>query len=468
MSQGMTVVDLLSTLHRKNVQLRAEGEQLGVDAPEGVLTPELRDGLATHKQALLSLLRKRPESLETAAARAPDAERGHQEGEPMTAADILENARRLVPVMRERSDDIEDARRLPADVVRMLLDAGVFRMNMPRIWGGPEMTPMQQNEVIEEISRGNGSVGWCTMIGCDSGIMSGYLDDAVAREMYPRLDMVQAGWYQPVGRMRKTRGGYLVSGKWRFASGCTHCDWLSAGCVIEDEKGRTTPSPMGFPEWRVVMAPPEDYELIDTWHTTGLRGSGSLDYKCKDLFVPEERTFSFFDPPQREGALYSAPDTYLRKMPAIPLGIARDAIDTVVSAMSEKLEVPTMRPYREMPRVQTAIAEAESLYGSARAYLYRSLEAQWERLERGEPLTVRERADVWMSRLNAFQSSRRAVELMFDTMGGGAIYARKSPLDRHLRDIVTICQHIVGQRKSFEPVGALLLHPEGETQMPFL
>lgn len=479
----MSVVELLSELNSKHIRLRTDGQQLSVEAPPGALTEELRARLEPHRSSLIALLRQQPESFGSVKKQESDPAYGggngeaalpdadgvrRQQGRPLTAEEILANARALVPTLRERSADIEAARRLPKEVVQLLRDAGVFRMNMPKIWGGPEMTPMQQNEVIAELTRGNGSVGWCVMIGADSGIMSAYLDDDVAREMYPRLDMVQAGWYQPVGRMQKTRGGYIVNGKWAFASGCTHCDWLSAGCLLLDENGQTTPSSFGFPEWKVVMAKPEEYELIDTWHTTGLQGSGSLDYVAKDLFIPEERTFSFFDKPKREGILYSAPDTYLRKMPGIPLGIARDAIDTVTKMMSEKLEVPTMRPYCEMPRVQSAIAQAEGLYGGARAYLFDSLETQWERLEQREPLTKKERADMWLARINMFQSARQIVELLFDTVGGSAIYSKKSSLDRHLRDVITISQHIVGQKKSWETVGAMLLHPRGETQVPFL
>jgi alkylation response protein AidB-like acyl-CoA dehydrogenase len=387
-----------------------------------------------------------------------------QTGKPLTFDEIHGNARLLAEEVRGRSGEIEAARRLPADVVQRMRDAGLFRLNMPRLWGGPEMTSMQQNEVIEELSRANASVGWCAMIGSDSGIVSAYLDDDVAREMYPRLDMVQAGWYFPVGKAYRVKGGYRLTGKWRFASGCTHCDWLSAGCVVLTGGAAAS----GPPDWKILIARPADFELIDTWHTTGLQGSGSLDYRCEDLFVPEECAFSFFDPPRRRGALYARPDTYLRKMPGIPLGIARDAIDTTKALVADKLEFPSRRPYREMVRVQSAIAEAESLHGAARSYLFTSLERQWEKLAAGAELDKDIRAHVWLSRTHAFQSARRVVQLMYDTLGGGAIYSQETPLDRHLRDVNTICQHLVGQTKGWEAVGALLLDTPSATPYPFL
>lgn len=386
---------------------------------------------------------------------------------PLNADEIFHNAHEISPWMRQRSEAIEAARKLPADVVQRLREAGVFRMNMPRQWGGPEMTPMQQIEVIEVLSRAQAAVGWCTMIGCDSGIYSAYLDEPVAREMYPRLDMIQAGWVYPIGRADLVEGGYRVSGTWMFGSGCTHCDWLGAGCVVY-ENGRPALDDQGMPQWRVMLARPQEYEILDTWHTTGARGTGSYDYRCEQLFVPAERSFSFHEPAKRPGTLWCKPDTFLRKMSGIPLGIARDAIDTVAGAVAEKVEWPAGIRYRDLPRVQTAIAEAEGRYGAARSYVFSSLQNQWNVLDAGRQLSKQDRAAVWLARTNAFQVSRNVVQLMYDTLGGSAIYSQKSPLDRHLRDIQTFCQHICGQSKGLEGVGALLLDSDAVPRHPLL
>ena len=115
--------------------------------------------------------------------------------------------------------------------------------------------------------------------------------------------------------------------------------------------------------------------------------------------------------------------------------------------------------------MQLAIAEAQARLGAARSYVFSSLEAQWRKLESGEPLTTHERADVWLSRTNAFQEARRVVTLLYDTLGANAIYADRGPFDRHLRDIQTACQHIVGQTKAWEGVGQMLLGGEVTTPM---
>jgi len=383
----------------------------------------------------------------------------------LTAADILENAKAVATAIRPRSDEIEQARRLPPDVVQMLREAGVFRMNMPRSWGGPEMTPTEQNVVIEELSKADASVGWCAMIGSDSGLYSAFLDQGVAREMFPRLDMIMAGLVYPTGRAERVAGGYRVTGRWTFGSGCTHCDWLAGGCLVYDN-GRPVSVDGNLPEWRIVIAPPSSYTIHDTWVTTGLRGSGSHDYEARNLFVPAERTFTFRDESRRPGPLYRRPDTFLRKMPGIPLGVARAAIDYVTSAARKMFDMPSMVPYTEVPRIQAAVAEAEAMLGAARAYVFESFATQWAKLEAGGEPNAQERSSVMLARMNAFQASRDVVSLMYDTVGGTAVYAEKTPLDRHLRDVSTMCQHTMGQRKVREWVGQLLL--TGTSDAPFL
>ena len=156
----------------------------------------------------------------------------------LTGADIKANVRRVAAEIRDRNlaPEFDRDRKLPKDIVEQLRAAGVFRMNMPRIWGGPEMTSMEQVEVVEELSRADGSVGWCSFIWCDSGLYSGYLDDSVARALYPKLDMAQSGWVYPAVPAIRVDGGYRVSGRWIFGSGSNHCDMLAAG-VIEMKDG---------------------------------------------------------------------------------------------------------------------------------------------------------------------------------------------------------------------------------------
>jgi alkylation response protein AidB-like acyl-CoA dehydrogenase len=419
---------------------------------------------------------------------------------------ILDAARDLVPAVRARGDEIAAARRLPADLVAMLRHAGVFRMPMPRAWGGPEMTPRAQTEVVEHLSAADPSVGWCVMIGSDSGFYGAFLDDAVARGLYPDLDAITAGLLQPGGQAHRVGGGYRVSGRWGFGSGCTHADVLVGGCLVF-ENGAPRMTERGLPEWRVMMAPAREWQVLDTWHTTGLAGSGSNDYTAQDLFVPAERTFSLFEKPAREWQVldtwhttglagsgsndYTAQDLFVpaertfslfekparteplyafngmffANMHGVPLGLARRAIDCVRELAEQKTIVPDMVRMRDVPRVRAALARAEMQLGAARAYTYDTLDRVWERLSAGDGLGRDERVALALSRIHCFRTARGITQDMADTAGTAAIYAT-SPLDRLLRDAITICQHVVAQDRMLELVGGLVVGDE--SRLPFV
>jgi len=379
---------------------------------------------------------------------------------PETADIIKNNVRQLAEEIRDRdlSTEFDALRKLPEDIVEQLRAAGVFRMNMPKIWGGPELNPMDQVEVIETLCWGDASVGWCSFIWTDSGIYSGFLDDDVARDLYPDLDMAQSGWVYPAGLGERVDGGYSLSGRFMFGSGSNHCDRLAAGFVVA-ENGVPVMGPDGRPEWRVAIGKPEQFNILDTWYTMGLKGTGSTDYEAHEVFIPHEHTFAFSDKAPREGSIWKKPSHFLRKMSGVPLGVARDAIDRAIEILETKTDRMTGQPYRDSEIRQQIIAKAEGKLGAARAYVFESLRTEWEKLEADEPLTDRERAAVMISRQQAFQMGREVAQMMFDLVGADAIYARNR-FERLLRDMNTACQHVVAQDKTLQNPGGLLLGSE--------
>jgi alkylation response protein AidB-like acyl-CoA dehydrogenase len=382
----------------------------------------------------------------------------------MDARAILDSARALVPRIRAQSDEIARQRRLPAALVTELRRAGVFRMPMPRACGGPEMTPREQTEVVEILSAADPSVGWCVMIGSDGGFYGAFLDEAVARKLYADLDAVTAGLLQPAGRAVRVDGGYRVSGRWGFGSGCTHADVLVAGCVVFAGDAPVTAA-RGLPEWRVMMAPASEWQILDTWYTTGLAGSGSNDYTATDLFVPAEHTFSLLEPARRREPLYAFNGMFFANMHGVALGLARRAIDAVRELAETKIVLPEMVKLRDVPRVRAALARAEMQLGAARAYTYETLDAIWEQLVGGAPLTREQRVAIALSRVHAFRVAREVAQAMVDTAGTSAIYA-SSPLDRLLRDAITMSQHVVVQERLIEMIGGMLVGQD--SPMPFL
>ena len=369
------------------------------------------------------------------------------------SAEILENTRKLAPKVAARADEIAKLRRLPLDLVAELKAAGVFRMPMPAAWGGPEMSPRAQNEVVEILSAADASVGWCVMIGSDAGFYAAFLEQGAARALYPDLDMVTAGLLQPAGRAVRVPGGYRVSGRWGFGSGCTHADVIVGGCLIFDGD-QPVLTEGGLPQFRVMLAPASSFQVLDTWYTTGLAGSGSNDYTTQDLFVPAEHSFSLLEAPRRREPLYQFGGMFFSNMHGVALGIARRAIDVVQRLAAEKTLVPELVLMKNVPRVRMALARAEGMLGAARAYTYETMDRIWEALRGEGRLSHELRLHLSLSRVNAFQMARDVAQLMMDTAGSSSIYA-SSPLDRLLRDAITVRTHLAVQERLMEPVAAL-------------
>src|SRR5260370_2132343 len=187
-------------------------------------------------------------------------------------APVLHAAIGLVEQIRAARGEIERGRRIPPGIAAAMKDAGVFGMAMPRAWGGSELDPLTQFRVIEARAMADGSVGWCAMIGSDGGYLTAFLDQDVARALYPALLVPTGAAATTTGQAVRVPGGYRVSGRFPFVSGCHHCEWLWLGCtVLENGVGRVDGN--GVPETRQWFLPLSQCEILDTSHTTGLRGT---------------------------------------------------------------------------------------------------------------------------------------------------------------------------------------------------
>jgi alkylation response protein AidB-like acyl-CoA dehydrogenase len=369
----------------------------------------------------------------------------------------------LAARLGERGDDIAAARRLPDDVVAALRDAGAFRIAVPRALGGPELTPREQTEVIETLSQHEPSVGWCVMIGSDAPYYGAFLAPDAAAELWPSVDAVTAGQIPPNGQARRVDGGYSITGRWAFGSGCTHADVIVGGCLLTD--GAAPVLVDGRPDFLVACAPASSWTVLDTWDTTGLAGSGSNDYTADDLFVPDRHVFRFDDPVQRPEPLYGWPGMFFVNMAGVPLGLARRAIDEVTAIASAKLLVPEMVLLQDTSRARLAIARAEADLGAARAYVYESLDRFWDALVDGAEPSIDFRVAVALSRANAFRMARDVAGSMSDLIGASSIY-RTHPLERLLRDAITMSRHIAAQERMYEMIGELRF--TGRSTMPLL
>lgn len=373
---------------------------------------------------------------------------------PMTSDEILANARALAPEIQRRAGETAKLRRVPPDLAEKLRAAGVFRIMFPRAWGGPEMPLTQQVELFETLAYADPSVAWVVKIGSDSGYFCAFLEHGAARELYPSLDYSTAGQAPPNGRAVSVPGGYRVTGRWGFASGCTHANVMVAGCLVQESEG-AAPSDMKF-----ILAPASSFEIEDTWYSNGLAGSGSHHYSARDLFVPERHTFTMAGPATIDGPLYAdaGSATVFIPMAGTPLGLMRRAIDVTIELAREKVIglPPPPTPMRNLPRVKFALARAQMLYAAARSAVYESVNRYWQELLREGHGSLQTRRDMGLARIHAHRTAREVAQLMFDTVGAPAVY-ENLPLGSLLRDAIVMNEHLGFNDGVVERLGGMLL-----------
>lgn len=386
--------------------------------------------------------------------------------QPMTVAPdsetVLAAARALGPAIEAAADEIEAGRCLPAPLLQSMRDAGIFRIAFPRDWGGPEMDILDQARLIEILAYHDASAAWVAMICSDSGHYAARLDERVARELYPSMDLLTSGLLYPVGQARRIEGGFRVSGRWQFGSGCLHADRIVGGClVVEDD----TPviGPDGFPEITVVWLPRDEVVIEDTWYTTGLAGSGSNDYSATDVFVPDGHHFNPFRTGERSEPLYRYHGFFFANLPGVALGCAQRMLDDVVALARTKVSVPAMTPLKDEYRVQLVVAESTAKIAAARLYQDDVLTRLWDRVHGDDPPTRAERAALGIMMVHVVQAAREVAEAITEVVGSEAIY-RRSTFERRRRDLATVAAHVVSQRKSMARLAGLLF----DDDPPFL
>jgi alkylation response protein AidB-like acyl-CoA dehydrogenase len=360
--------------------------------------------------------------------------------------ELLQAVRALEPLIRATADEAEVARCCPARVSEAMAHAGVFRMLVPSVAGGDELDPLMLLDVVEEVSRFDGSAGWTAMIGSGAGFICGYLvTDVVCAIMSDPLACLGGNLGAPTARAEPVAGGYRVSGQWPFVSGCQHSTWLGGLAVL----------PSGDP--RIVVFPRAEYEIVDTWDVTGLRATGSHDVRVTDIFVPSERSFWWADGPVHPGPLYQVRFMLITHA-AHALGVARAAIDAVLTLAETKVPTRTTALLKDRPLVQAQLAQAEALVQSARDFMYRTTADAWSAVCAGRQVSGRERAVLRLAMTQAVQASAQAVDLMWSAAGGTPIYTR-SPLERCFRDIHVATQHAAVSTLSWETIGKGLFDP---------
>jgi alkylation response protein AidB-like acyl-CoA dehydrogenase len=373
------------------------------------------------------------------------------DGDAAVGGDPVERARGLARLIGVHSDAAESARRLSQPVVEALTSAGLMRLCVPAAYGGPEVDPMTLVAVIEELSRADGAAGWCAMIASTTSSMAAFLPVETAAEVYGPADTVTGGVFAPNGRgtaaVRDGVDGFEVSGRWSWGSGTQHCRWVLGGTRCDDGT------------FRLCWAPVEQVEFHDTWHSSGMRGSGSLDYSMHEVFVPARRTI-------RPGVTRATIDTPLAHYPnfallaaavsAVGLGVARRALDELIGLASAKRPQFSSRKLAESAFTQVELSRAEAKLCAARAYLVSELDRTWRRVVASDPVRLEDRAGIRSAAVHAATTGAEVSDIAYTLAGGTAVYDT-SVLGRCSRDAHVVTQHVQTAPKMHETIGRVHL-----------
>ena len=368
--------------------------------------------------------------------------------------ELLEAVSALADDVRRQAEQIEVARHLPERLIAQIRKAGIFRMLLPAQYGGLEIDFPTTVDVLRTIAKADGSTGWSLMIGCETPQLLALLPRDLFTALYADgPDVVIGGAFAPKGSATRENGGYRVSGQWGFASGCEHADWLFGNAVVADPD-----APDAAPELRCMMLPRCDWRILDTWHTVGMRGTGSHDIVLEDAYVEDAFTFDLFGgKPQVPGALFAAPLLqFSLHIGAVALGIAEGALDDLVTlAGTGKTRLYGRNRLADGQLFQYRLGHADADARAARASLDTQAAGYWRAaLDRDVPEALR--IDVLQTVAWVVETSTRIVDVCHTAAGGTSVYV-SSPLQRRLRDIHTLTQHASVQESVFADAGAARL-----------
>lgn len=371
----------------------------------------------------------------------------------VAAVPVLSRAREIADLARGMADQIDAARRLPTELVDALRDSGLLRAGAPAEVDALELPAGTALRCAEEVARGDASAGWCVSIAITASLLVAYLPPVSRDELFGGGRGVAAGVWAPQGKARRVPGGVVVSGRWAFCSGITHADVLFAGCVLEDRPA-------------VVAFPTEQLQIQDTWHTLGLRGTGSHDTVADEVFVPDNRVLSIFDGPVIDRPLYRFPPFgfFAACITAAAMGNARAAIENFVELARTKKGVAASRTLAERSTIQAAVAAAESALEAARAGYYQAIDVAWQASQDDPPVPLEARTRLRLAATHGVRVSADVVRTMYDLAGGSAIYDG-APLQRRFRDAFTATAHFQVNEASRELPGRILLGQATEAAM---
>lgn len=366
----------------------------------------------------------------------------------------LEAARALAPLIRASADETDANRELPRPLFEAIADAGMFHLAVPREIGGAEVDYPVFVQVMEELGKADASTGWAVCQGATFGTFAARMREDVARTIWidtPRS--VVANTPGPSAKAIVVPGGYRVTGKQPFSTGCRHASWIAAHALIV-ENGEVRQKD-GKPEARYLLMPVAQAQLLDTWRTRGMRGTGTHHFSVEDVFVPEERTVFPRDSPQlRGGVRYRIPPSlaFAGGDAAVALGLSQSCLEAFYELAGAKTPRYVQGLLREQPLVQFTVGQAEAALRSGRAFLMETVDDLWNELKAAGAPSMERRASMRLATTHAIRLAAQIVESIYSASGATAAF-EGNLIQRHFQDIHVITQHLQGRLSHYETVG---------------
>ena len=378
----------------------------------------------------------------------------------MTANDtqsLFEAVRKLLPMIRSSAERIEADRELPRPLFEALADAGLFKLLIPHNVGGAEIDLPGYVQLLEELGKADASTGWVVNQCAVFATYAARIPREVARSIWidtPRS--IVANTPAATARAVAVPGGYRVTGRQGFSSGCRHAAWLAARALIL-EKGQPRVED-GRAEERYLFVPVAEAELLDTWHVRGMRGTGTHDFAVRDVFVPAQHTVLQAGAPLLEnGALYQFPRRLLFASgdAAVSLGAARACLNTFFELAGAKTPRSMQATLRDQPVVQATVGRSEAHLRSAHAFLTEAVREIWTEASTGT-ITLERRAALRLATTHAIRLAVDVVDSVYNAAGVTAIF-EGNPIQRHFQDIHVISQHTQARLAHYELIGKYAL-----------
>jgi indole-3-acetate monooxygenase len=373
---------------------------------------------------------------------------------PLSTSSPLEAARNLAPRIRTAADEIEATRELPRPIFEALADAGLFLMGVPRALGGLELDLPLYVQVIEALARGDASTAWAVNQGATYGMFAAFMDPKAARDIWTdRPRSVVSNSPAPSAQAVVAPGGFRVTGKQGFSTGCMHASWVASHAqVIENGAVRQR---NGKPEIRYCIIPKTQAKLHDTWKTRGMRGTGTHTFEVKDVFVPEDHTvLTSRDTLITDGPRYHIPQTltFAAGDGITALAVARSCMEAFFELAGAKAPRHMTGLLRDQSLVQLTVGQAEAALTSAHLYLMHAVTTIWDEAVRTGKASMERRVVLRLAGTHAIRVAAQVVESIYAECGGSAIF-EGDLIQRHFQDIHVITQHVQGRRAFYEMVG---------------